>query len=117
MGNVKAGFPSPAEEMREKLEKLGYEVKTGLGNDNSRISLAIYDRDTDKYLVGVELDRDAFESSDSVLERDVYKPKFLEAHGWHILRVWCRDWWLYPARVIKTITNAAEKNRENLNKK
>ena len=99
-------------QMKERLEKLGYQVDTGLGNDNNRISLAIYDPATDKYLVGVELDTDAFKESKSCLERDVYKPRFLEARGWTLVRVWCRDWWLYPTKVIKNITTLAEKNKK-----
>lgn len=100
------------EQIKERLEKLGYTVETNIGNRNNRISLAIYDEKTDRYLVGVELDKDAFASSDSCLERDVYKPKFLESRGWTIVRVWCRDWWISPARVIKIITTLAEKNRK-----
>jgi hypothetical protein len=99
-------------QIKERLEKLGYKVDTGLGNDNNRISLAIYDPDSDRYLVGVELDTDAFKESKSCLERDVYKPRFLEARGWTIIRVWCRDWWLSPQKVIKTITAAAEKAKK-----
>ena len=99
------------EQIKERLEKMGYKVHTGLGNRNNRISLAVYDEESDKYLVGVELDKDAFASSSSSMERDVYKPRFLEARGWTILRVWCRDWWLSPTRVVKTIVNLAEKNR------
>ena len=45
------------------------------------------------------------------MERDVYKPKFLEGRGWTIMRVWCRDWWLSPAKVVRSIITAAEKNR------
>ncbi len=103
---------SPIEErIAEKLTKLGYEVHLNLGNQNTRLSLAIYDAEIDRYLVGVELDKDAFMSSPSILERDVYKPKFLTSRGWSILRVWCRDWWLSPQKVIKAITSLAEKNR------
>ena len=101
------------DQMKEKLEKLGYTVHTGLGNRQSRIALAIYDEQSDRYLVGVELERDAFMASASAVERDVYKPRFLEARGWTILRVWSRDWWLSPNRVIKTIANLAERNRAN----
>ncbi len=101
-------------QMKERLEKLGYKVDTGLGNENNRISLAIYDKESDRYLVGVELDTDAFKESKSCLERDVYKPRFLEARGWTLVRVWCRDWWLYPAKVIKNITALAEKNRKTV---
>jgi very-short-patch-repair endonuclease len=35
----------------------------------------------------------------------------MESRGWTILRIWSRDWWISPAKVIKTITSAAEKNR------
>ncbi len=103
--------PSIEEQIKARLEKLGYKVDIGLGNKNSRISLAVYDDSTDKYLIGVELDKDAFAASSSAMERDVYKPKFLEGRGWKIMRVWCRDWWLSPARVVRSIVNAAEKNR------
>lgn len=99
------------EQMKEKLEKLGYKVDVKLGNKNSRISLAVYDEKSDKYLVGVELDKDAFASSSSCMERDVYKPKFLEERGWTVMRVWCRDWWLYPQRVIKSIAAIADSNK------
>ena len=104
------------EQIKDRLEKLGYKVDVGIGNMNNRISLAVYDEKLDRYLVGVELDRDAFASSASCLERDVYKPKFLESRGWTIVRVWCRDWWLNPSRVIKIITTLAEKNRAALKK-
>jgi hypothetical protein len=103
--------PSIEEQMKERLEKLGYRVDIGLGNKNSRISLAVYDDSTDKYLVGVELDKDAFATSASAMERDVYKPKFLEGRGWIVMRVWSRDWWLSPGRVIRSIVNTAEKHR------
>ena len=103
---------SPIEcQIKERLEKAGYAVKLGLGSSGSKLSLAIYDEKSDKFLVGVELDKDAFASGECSMERDVYKPKFLEARGWTVLRVWCRDWWLSPSKVIKTITAAAEKNR------
>ena len=104
------------EKMKEKLEKLGYKVDTSLGDRNSRISLAIFDEETDRYLVGVELDKDALLSSESTMERDVYKPKFLEARGWTIMRVWCRDWWLNPVKVIKSITQLADQKKAELTK-
>ena len=59
--------------------------------------------------MGVELDLDAYATSDSVLERDVYRPRFLESRGWTLLRVWCRDFWLSPTKVIRSIVSAIEK--------
>ena len=98
-------------EIKEKLEKAGYKVHTELGSLGNRISLAVYDEKTDRYLVGVELDRDAYDFSSSPMERDVCKHRFLEARGWKIMRIWSRDWWLSPTRVIKAITSMAEKNK------
>ncbi len=100
-------------QMKERLEKLGYKVDTRLGSKNSRISLAVYDAESDRYLVGVELDRDAYASSTSSMERDVYKPRFLESRGWTIMRVWLRDWWISPQKVVKNIAAAAERSKKN----
>ena len=112
-----ANLISVETQIKDKLEKLGYKVDVNLGNRNSRISLAVYDSDADRYLVGVELDRDAFASSDSCIERDVCKPQFLESRGWSLIRVWSRDWWASPAKVIRTIVNEAEKNKKVKGKK
>lgn len=102
------------EQLRQKLEEMGYSVHTRLGNKNNPISLAVYDKESDKYLVGVVLDTDAFASSASSMERDVYKPKFLEARGWTLMRVWCRDFWLSPSKVVKAIATAAEKAKNKV---
>lgn len=104
------------ERIREKLVKQGYNVEMNLGNRHNRISLAIYDEQLDKYLVGIILDRDAYDSSSFTMERDVYKPMFLESKGWNLIRVWSRDWWLYPGKVIKAISEAAESARAKLSK-
>ena len=97
--------------IKTELEKLGYKVETNIGNADYKISLAIYDKTLDRYLVGVECDYAAYESSDSLLERDVYRPTFLHARGWDIIRVWSRDWWLHKQKVINTIVKIADKNK------
>ena len=100
-----------------KERQCGYKVKTKLGNKNSRISLAVYDEKSDRYLIGVELDTDAFASGAPLLERDVFKPRFMQSRGWNIMRVWSRVWWISPSKVIKSITSAAEKNLKKISVK
>ena len=100
------------ERLSREMEKYGYTVDTDLGNRKSRISLAVYDPKEDRYLFGIELDKDAYRSSDSILERDVYKPRFMQSRGWRIQRVWCRDWWLSPSKVIRSIVSAVEKTKK-----
>ena len=99
-------------EIKFELEKLGYTVETNIGNTDYKISLAIYDKDLDKYLVGIECDYTAYQSSDSLIERDVYHPAFLKSRGWEMVRVFSRDWWLHKGKVLALITKLAEKNKQ-----
>ena len=102
------------DEIKEELTKLGYSVETNLGNTNYKISLAIYDKQLDRYLLGLECDYMAYKSSDSILERDVYRNKFLESRGWNIMRVWSRDWWMNKDKVIGNIVKAINANKKKL---
>ena len=101
-------------DIKDELVKLGYSVETNLGNTNYKISLAIYDKELDRYLLGLECDYMAYKSSDSILERDVYRNKFLESRGWTIMRIWSRDWWMNKDRVINNIVKAINLNKKKL---
>ncbi len=95
-------------QLKAELIKLGYKVDTLLGNADYKISLGVYDEETGRYILGIECDYAAFQSSLSVLERDVYRPKFLESRGWVIMRVWSRDWWMNKNKVIAGIERAVK---------
>ena len=102
------------DEIKNELVRLGYNVETSLGNTKYKISLAVYDKELDRYLLGIECDYMAYKSSDSILERDVYRNKFLESRGWNIMRVWSRDWWLNKEKVINNIVKAISKKKKRL---
>ena len=108
------------EELKQEIEKLGYKVETKLGNTDYKISVAIYDKELDRFLLGLECDYAAFDSSPSVLERDVFRPSFLKSRGWSIMRIWSRDYWLHKSKVLATIVKEIEKSKsiiiKNLNK-
>ena len=99
-------------EIRDELTKLGYTVETNLGNTDYKLSLAVYDKKLDRYLLGIECDYAAYNSSSSILERDVYRNKFLESRGWSIMRVWSRDWWLNKDRVVNNIVKNIQANKK-----
>ncbi|MCL2484112.1 MAG: AAA domain-containing protein, partial [Firmicutes bacterium] len=100
--------------IKEALEKQGWTVEADLGNAGYKLSLAIYDKQLDRYLVGIECDDTAYHSSSSILERDVFRSKFMESRGWNILRIWSRDWWLNPTKVINQITKEAKRSRDKM---
>ncbi len=105
------------EQIKEQLEKLGYEVDINLGNTDYKLSLGIYDPELERYVLGVECDYQAYHSSSSVLERDVYRFKFLESKGWLIVRVWSRDWWLSRAKVLTDLVQIIERQKSVLREK
>lgn len=96
-------------QIAEKLNKLGYKTEINLGNSNSKISVAVYDRKKDKYLLGIETDQTVINSSSSTLERDVFRNQFLKSKGWQTYRVWSRDWWHNSSQVINNIVKEIEK--------
>lgn len=102
------------EELKQELESLGYKVETNLGNTDYKISVAVYDKQYDKYLLGLECDYSAYESSPSVLERDVFRPAFLKSRGWNIIRIWSRDYWLHKSKVLAMIVKEIEKSKANI---
>ena len=102
------------QDIKNELESLGFKVETNLGNTNYKIGLAIYDRPSDKYLLGLECDYSAYKSSPSVLERDVFRPAYLKSRGWNIMRIWSRDYFLHKSKVIANIVKEIEKSRSLL---
>ncbi len=104
-------------QIAESLTKLGYKVDVDLGNSTSKISLAVYDKTLDKYLLGIETDQSILSSSTSALERDVYRNNFLKSKGWKIFRVWSRDWWHNSNQVINNLVKAIEKEKNKLDSK
>ena len=103
--------------IKDELTKLGYIVETNLGNTDYKLSLGVYDKTLDRYLLGIECDYTAYKSSDSILERDVYRNKFLQSRGWKIMRVWSRDWWLNKNKVISNIVKAINLSKKELSSK
>lgn len=111
----KSSFVMPIEEqISARLEKLGYKTEINLGNSNSKISVAVYDKKKDKYLLGIETDRTVINSSSFVLERDVFRNEFLKSKGWKMYRVWSRDWWHNSGQVMSGIVKELEKQKKVL---
>lgn len=97
------------QEIKEALEKKKYIVDTNIGSSKYKINLAIYNKKLDRYVLGIEIDSNAYHSSESMLERDVYRTNFLTSRGWNMMRLWSRDWWQDKAKTIELIESKIEK--------
>jgi hypothetical protein len=116
--NKKTAEPIGAyeEQIKKGLEETGYTVYTNLGNTSYKLSLGVFDKELDRFVLGIECDYQAYNSSESVLERDVYRIKFLESRGWRIVRVWSRDWWQSPKKVLHDLSAVIEEEKNRLKK-
>lgn len=96
------------QQIAQKLRRLGYEADTNLGSGTNRISVAVYEKRRDKYILGIQVDKVLYAAHETPLERDVYACKFLEQKSWNVMRVWSRDWWHNSHEVTQRILRRLE---------
>ena len=101
-----------AKEIKKALEKLGYKVDVKVGNTKKKIDLAVYDRELDRYLIGIDCINKEFQSLEEMVESTVYHDDFLKSRGWNIFHVWTRDWWNNKGKVLSTIVKEIEKAKK-----
>lgn len=100
------------EQVYDALVERGYCVDTQVGVSGYKIDLAIYDSKTSRYILGIECDGAIYHSSKSARERDIHRQRFLESRGWHIVRIWSRDWWQNPKAEIDKIEEFLKKEKK-----
>jgi len=87
------GLVAFQKDLREALEAAGWKIRPFVGVGSFAIDLAVIDPDhTERYLVGIECDGEAYRSVFTARDRDRLRTQVLEALGWHITRVWSTDW-------------------------
>ncbi|MGF7060384.1 AAA domain-containing protein [Brassicibacter mesophilus] len=90
-------------EVRDALVEKGYIIHTQVGVSGYKIDLAVYDKVSSKYILGIECDGATYHSSKSARERDIHRQRYLESRGWKIVRIWSRDWWRNQSTEINKI--------------
>ena len=85
------------------------EVHTQIGVSGYKIDLAIYDKKTSRYVMGIECDGATYHSSKSARERDIHRQRYLESRGWKIIRIWSKHWWDNPKKEIERICSYLNK--------
>ncbi len=96
----------------DELVNIGFDVERNVGTGIHKINLAIKEKISNRYLLGIELD-DNDRHMQSIKERDYHRQKYLESHGWEIHRIWGSDWWRDSAgeinKVIALLNRITEK--------
>ena len=90
-------------DIKTRLERLGYTVKTSIGIGNYSINLAVYDEEDKTYKLGIICDIDV-ESNSLDARRDLYhQEKYLEARKWKLYRVFSSNWYVNPNKELRNI--------------
>jgi very-short-patch-repair endonuclease len=102
------GEDSPFEvEVREAVERLGYEAHPQIGDGGFRIDLAVPHRERERgYALAIECDGAAYHSDRSARIRDVWRQEILERRGWRFHRIWSRSWWQERGRELERLEAA-----------
>lgn len=100
-----ADFDSPFEQqVYETLSSKGLMLKKQVGVSGYRIDLAVVDTNQPgHFLLGIECDGAAYHRSFTARDRDRLRQEVLENLGWHIHRIWSRDWFENPAQEVAKV--------------
>jgi predicted DNA-binding WGR domain protein len=91
-------------EIKQQLQKLGYEIAEQVGQSDFKCSLAIKLHATDEeYTLGILLDDDKHYSNNNLTEQYYQRPAILQAFGWRTMHVFAKDWLQQPEKIMEQI--------------
>jgi superfamily I DNA and/or RNA helicase len=96
------------EQLFVALKERGYYVEKNVGVSGYKIDLAIFDKESSRYLLGIECDGKSYYNQPSTRERDIHRKRFLQSRDWNLMRIWSIDWWKDSELVINNITNRVD---------
>lgn len=85
------------------IEQRGFLVDYHVGQSSLRCHLAVRCQGDTEYRLGILVDTEEFYQQMEPLEREMMKPKLLEAFGWSVMHVTAKDWCQDPEQVLERI--------------
>jgi predicted DNA-binding WGR domain protein/DNA polymerase III delta prime subunit len=91
-------------QIKEQLEKRGYEVAEHVGQSAFKCSLAVKAKPGDTtYSLSILVDDDKHYRNDNLLEQYYQRPAILQTFDWRTINVFAKDWLHQPDKVIEQI--------------
>ncbi len=95
-------------DIKRRLEKRNYNVKTSLGIGSESINIGIYDEESSSFKLGIICDVN--ESKISNARRDLlHQEKYLNARNWVIYRIFASNWYTNPNKEMRNIRELLKK--------
>ncbi len=90
------------QDIKQRLERNNYIVRTSIGIGRYSINLAVYDSETLSYKLGIICDVDEVKTTNS--RRDlIHQEKYLKARNWKLYRVFASNWYTNQTKEMKNI--------------
>lgn len=88
----------------EILKSKGFSTDMSIGHSGYRIDIGVIDpKNTEKYLLGILLDGNSYETAKTTRDREIAQINVLNGLGWNIMRIWTMDWWDNSQKEIDRI--------------
>jgi predicted DNA-binding WGR domain protein len=101
------------QQIKEQLEKRGYEVAGQVGQSDFKCSLAVKAKPTDTaYSLSILLDDDRHYMNENLLEQYYQRPAILQTFNWRTINVFAKDWLSQPDKVIELIIKRLQQGPE-----
>jgi superfamily I DNA and/or RNA helicase/very-short-patch-repair endonuclease len=98
------------QQIHTALRMRGYAVRSDIGCSEYKVGLGILrPNSVGSFVLGIECDGEMYNSAKTARDRDRLRQEVLENYGWHIHRVWSRDWWVNPERELQKIQKSIDK--------
>lgn len=113
-GDEKADEPDDdavAAQLTRALEARGWHVDRRVGQSHFRCDLAVRRPAELAYRLGVLIDGENYYRQHDLLERELMRPKLLEAFGWQIAHVLTKEWYEDRDRVLSRLEQRLEKKK------
>ncbi len=92
------------------LVQRGLHVHADVGLSSCTVDAAVYNPEQRRYAVGIICEDCSSQARETMMHRE----EMLASRGWNIYRLWSRNWWNNPGKVIQEILQTAGLNQEQL---
>ena len=99
-----AGSNIVLKEIKERLQKMGYEATAQVGQSDFKCSLAVKLNPADEeYALSILIDDDKHYSNLNLIEQYYQRPAILQSFGWRTMHVFAKDWLQQPEKIMEQI--------------
>jgi superfamily I DNA and/or RNA helicase len=97
------------ENVAMELRKMGYEVRTNIGNSGYKVDIGIVNPyNPTSYLMAVICDGYNYSASRCSKDREIIQMDVLRNLGWDVYRLWIMDWWTMKDATLKKLTSTID---------